>query len=290
MTSCVEDADEFDDLFKETTVVKCILKGGNIWSPTQEAEVYYSRSLLKDEERTNIEDAIVKIRLDGNESTWTWDDSNIEYKSDPSFAIEPGNACVLDINKASGENFTASCTVPSLNEITIDNTEYEFNENSTGIKVDWKSNHELGYVRVELLVDVQYQFFTAGEIAIDRRTLIYEVIGSDYPVFSSSKTFSYLDSITDEDISTSLRTVRDTYVGADSTIMHILGTHINVQTFDTHLAHRNKTVFLQLKNAQDPFAEPVIIYSNLSDGVGVFGAVWGNSGDKVENDLSTRIR
>jgi len=288
MSSCVEDADEFDDLFKEKAVVNCVLRGRTDVSYTGEADVYYSRSLLTEDDRVNIDDAILKIKQNEVESEWLWIDGRYAFVSSPTFGIESDDNLQLVLSKTDGEQVTASCIVPSSNEITIDRSNLLLQNSSIIFDVDWSLDHEAGYAQMRFYVTVDYVSYRVGGSFTDFKSFAYDVLGPDYPEFSSDRTFTLLGTITKNEI---LESFAHDFKSSswDSTVITVRGAYVILESYETHLAHHEKTCFLQVNTSQDPFSEPVIIYSNINGGSGIFGAVWENSGSKLAEGLSTRI-
>ncbi len=216
---------------------------------SQSNPVFYSTT----NQTTEIKDAVVSIS-DGTNSV------NLVYHPDASgfnrgsydavasaLSFNSGNQINLNITLSDGKTLTSSCVLPAKPSFKIEFQEI-VQSNGYGDKLlkfkftDLSPNPENYYHIAAIVHGKQGNYIDEMELYDDSNYGgIYKISGG------SSKTLSYY--------------FWDNYMSIDSVKFYVLAT-------DEHYYNYHKSVYAF--EGDNPFAEPVIIYSNIKDGLGVF--------------------
>lgn len=204
-----------------------------------------------------IRNASVTISGGGISKTLPFDASEEFYKlRAQEFPIEPGKTYFLQVKTPDGKNTTASTTVP-LNALEIDYLKTSIrSESATKLEAD-----------VELSVkDITNETNYVGIFFHQ----VFSPVNSEEPF----TVMGYFDS--DEKLSKpSFRLVTGTsFYHADSLIT--AGLNISVLNCSREFYLYNKSIQESGIGALNPFSDPVMVYTNMSDGYGCFGAYNGS--------------
>lgn len=223
------------------------------------------------EEGLKVMDATVTLSDGQNTVNLAYDVTNNSYfVRAEAFAIVADKTYFLKVITPHGDRAEASCTVPSLKGIQITEQNYSSkvihskfdNYRYTEQKFDFKWQDAPGienYYRASVYrthteiypPTVQGYKVSSGSYHDVAREISADTKSNDQVMKSNE--FKFISDVSNE----------------FSKAYHF---HMVLSVCDKHYYLYHKSVYAQLQNDDNPFAEPTLIYSNMVGGIGVFAA------------------
>ncbi len=277
--SCIEDVDDFSNSYEEKLVVHSLIspKDSILSVSVQKTiPIYNSNNILFD----FVADADVYLTSGTDSLTLTYNATVNEYQGlGSAFNITPNQTYQISVITKE-HSVTSECVIPKeINIINNLDPILELKKNADGniftyfnIDLTWDQSNAVGTVFSTVKYSI-YAYQNGVETHINNKSNLREITYSDndYPqLFTDNNLTTEFSFYTVSAISPSVQ--KDSIRVRIEEIKHVLlSSETHYERYFKSLSNQNSAAGSDLTGG-NPFKEPVVMYSNIKDGAGVFGA------------------